>query len=117
MTDSTDTDQAANQSAVDQAATETEQRSGARVLSGAVVSDRMDKTVTVLVERSVKHPVYGKILRRRSKVHAHDEHNECRMGDLVTIVETRPISKLKSWRLQSIDRRTASEAVAGEENG
>lgn len=72
---------------------------GTRTLSGSVVSDRRDKTITVLVERSVKHPVYGKILRRRSKIHAHDEHNECRVGDKVTIVETRPISKQKSWRL------------------
>ena len=72
---------------------------GTRTLSGSVISDRRDKTITVLVERSVKHPVYGKILRRRSKIHAHDEHNECRVGDHVTIVETRPISKQKSWRL------------------
>ena len=100
-------------------------RPGARTLSGAVVSDRMDKTITVLVERSVKHPVYGKILRRRSKIHAHDEHNECQVGDLVTIVETRPISKLKSWRLlvrgvtaSGAPRRddgSASDAPAGEE--
>ena len=83
-------------------------RPGARTLSGAVVSDRMDKTITVRVERSVKHPVYGKILRRRSKIHAHDEHNECRVGDLVTIVETRPISKIKSWRLQSLDVKATS---------
>ena len=74
-------------------------QSGTRTLSGSVISDRRDKTITVLVERSVKHPVYGKILRRRSKIHAHDEHNECRVGDHVTIVETRPISKQKSWRL------------------
>lgn len=72
---------------------------GTRTLSGSVISDRRDKTITVLVERSVKHPVYGKILRRRSKIHAHDERNECRVGDHVTIVETRPISKQKSWRL------------------
>ena len=113
MTDSSQTAETAK----DQTATNTKrQRPGARTLSGAVVSDRMDKTVTVLVERSVKHPVYGKILRRRSKIHAHDEHNECRVGDLVTIVETRPISKIKSWRLQSLDSRAVSEAPAGEES-
>ena len=76
--------------------------SNPRTLSGAVISDRMDKTITVLVERSVKHPIYGKVMRRRSKIHAHDEHNRCRIGDAVTIVETRPISKLKSWRLLRI---------------
>ena len=71
-------------------------------LSGTVVSDRMDKTIAVLIERSVKHPVYGKIIRRKSKIHAHDEHNACKVGDSVVIVESRPISKRKSWRLQSI---------------
>ena len=74
-----------------------------RTLAGTVVSDRMDKTISVLVERSVKHPVYGKIIRRKSKIHAHDERNECKVGDFVTIVESRPISKSKSWRLQSVD--------------
>ena len=72
-----------------------------RTLAGTVVSDRMDKTIAVQVERSVKHPVYGKIIRRKSKIHAHDERNECKVGDFVTIVESRPISKRKSWRLQS----------------
>ena len=94
-------------------------QSGTRTLSGSVVSDRRDKTVTVLIERSVKHPVYGKILRRRSKIHAHDEHNECRVGDHVTIVETRPISKQKSWRVlargptsQAVDQGDMAEAPA-----
>ena len=76
-------------------------RKNRRTLAGTVVSDRMDKTIAVLVERSVKHPVYGKIIRRKSKIHAHDERNECKVGDFVTIVESRPISKRKSWRLQS----------------
>ncbi len=76
-------------------------RKNPRTLAGTVVSDRMDKTIAVLVERSVKHPVYGKIIRRKSKIHAHDERNECKIGDFVTIVESRPISKRKSWRLQS----------------
>jgi small subunit ribosomal protein S17 len=76
-----------------------------RTLSGRVVSDRMDKTVTVLVERRVKHPMYGKYLTRSSKVHAHDENNECRVGDLVTVRETRPLSRTKTWTLVSIDER------------
>jgi small subunit ribosomal protein S17 len=79
--------------------------SNPRAVTGRVVSDRMDKSITVLVERRVQHPVYGKIIRRSSKVHAHDEQNECRVGDLVTVVECRPISKTKTWRLKSIDER------------
>ena len=77
-------------------------RKNPRTLTGTVVSDRMDKTISVLVERSVKHPIYGKIIRRKSRIHAHDERNECKVGDFVTIVESRPISKRKSWRLQSL---------------
>ena len=80
-------------------------RRNPRTLSGTVVSDRMDKTIGVLVERSVKHPVYGKIVRRKSKIHAHDEDNACKVGDFVVIVESKPISKRKSWRLQSIGTR------------
>ena len=76
-----------------------------RTLTGRVVSDKMDKTVVVLVERKVKHPLYGKYVRRRSKVSAHDENNECGMGDLVTVCECRPISKTKAWRLEKIDVR------------
>lgn len=76
-----------------------------RTVSGTVIGDRMDKTITVLVERKVQHPVYGKIIRRSSKVHAHDENNECRTGDVVTVVECRPLSKSKTWRLRSIDER------------
>jgi len=70
-----------------------------------VVSDKMDKTITVKIERRVKHPVYGKYITRSSKVHAHDENNECRIGDLVTVRETRPISRSKSWALVRIDER------------
>jgi len=66
----------------------------------------MDKSITVLIERRVQHPVYGKIIRRSSKVHAHDENNECKVGDKVTVVECRPLSKTKSWMLQSIDDRS-----------
>ncbi|MCB1667728.1 MAG: 30S ribosomal protein S17 [Porticoccaceae bacterium] len=76
-----------------------------RTLSGKVVSDKMDKTVTVLIERRVKHPMYGKVVTRSSKIKAHDENNECRMGDVVTIAETRPLSRSKSWALVNIDER------------
>ena len=82
-----------------------EQQSG-RTASGTVVSNKMNKTITVLVERRVKRPIYGKYIRRSKKIHAHDENNECQEGDLVTITETRPISKSKSWKLASVDRKT-----------
>ncbi len=75
----------------------------ARTATGRVVSNKMDKTVTVLIERRVKHPVYGKYITRSSKIHAHDENNECGIGDVVTVQETRPISRSKSWRLLRID--------------
>ena len=77
-----------------------------RTLSGLVVSDRMDKTITVKVERRVKHPVYGKFIRRSTKLHAHDGENECRIGDTVTVVECRPLSKSKTWMLKTIDQRS-----------
>ena len=77
----------------------------ARSASGTVVSNRMDKTITVIVERRIKHPLYGKYIKRSKKIHAHDDENQCQEGDLVTIEETRPISKTKSWKLSSIDRR------------
>lgn len=80
-------------------------QSNPRSVTGTVVSDRMDKTITVLVERKVQHPVYGKIIRRSTKLHAHDENNECRTGDQVTVVECRPLSKTKCWMLKSIDER------------
>jgi len=76
--------------------------SGARTATGKVVSDKMDKTITVLVERRVKHPIYGKYITRSSKLHAHDENNDCKMGDVVTICETRPYSKSKTWKLEQI---------------
>lgn len=76
-----------------------------RTLTGKVVSDKMDKTVTVLIERRVKHPLYGKIVKRSTKLHAHDENNDCRIGDVVTIKETRPLSKSKTFTLVSIDER------------
>lgn len=70
-----------------------------RQVSGRVLSDRMKKTVTVLVERRVRHPLYGKIITRSNKVHAHDEAGECKQGDLVLIEECRPLSKTKAWRV------------------
>jgi small subunit ribosomal protein S17 len=76
-----------------------------RSVTGTVVSNRMDRTITVLVERRVQHPVYGKIIRRSSKLHAHDENNECNVGDTVTVTECRPLSKTKTWVLKSIDER------------
>lgn len=76
-----------------------------RTLSGRVVSDKMNKTITVLIERRVTHPLYSKIVKRSSKLHAHDEKNECRMGDVVTIKETRPLSKTKTFELVSIVER------------
>ena len=79
----------------------------ARTLSGRVISDKMDKSVTVLIERRVKHPVYGKIVNKSTKIKAHDEENQCRAGDQVTIAETRPLSKTKSWTLVNIDERAA----------
>ena len=78
-----------------------------RTATGKVVSDKMDKTITVLIERRVKHPIYGKYMVRSSKLHAHDENNECKMGDLVTISETRPYSKTKTWKLEKIEESAA----------
>ena len=83
-----------------------------RILVGTVVSDKTDKTVTVLVERKVKHPLYGKIIRRSKKYHAHDEGNDFKPGDTVRIEETRPISKTKTWKV--LDRVQAGKGVAVE---
>ncbi len=71
-------------------------------VTGRVASDKMDKTITVVVERLVRHPVYGKYIRRSTKLHAHDESNECRQGDLVMIQQCRPLAKTKSWRLVKV---------------
>ena len=73
-----------------------------RTLEGRVVSSAMDKTITVLIERRVKHPLYGKFMRRSTKIHAHDETNSCNQGDLVRVEQCRPLSKTKSWRLLEI---------------
>lgn len=85
----------------------------ARRLSGRVSSNKMQKTITVVIERQVQHPLYGKFLRRRTKLHAHDEANECGPGDLVLIEECRPLSKSKAWRLVKVlERATAGQAPA-----
>ena len=84
-----------------------EEKTLARTATGSVVSNKMDKTITVLVERRIKHPIYGKNIRRSKKFHADDPENKCREGDLVTIVETQPMSKTKTWALKSIDREVA----------
>lgn len=80
----------------------------ARTATGKVVSDKMDKTITVLVERTEKHPLYGKFIRRSTKLHAHDENNECRLGDTVKVVETRPYSKSKTWNLVQVVNKAAA---------
>ena len=77
-------------------------------LVGRVVSDKMNKTVTVLVERRVKHPLYGKVVTRSAKYHAHDENNECKAGDLVEIVATRKLSRTKAWRVSKLLQKSAA---------
>jgi small subunit ribosomal protein S17 len=83
-------------------------QSTARTINGKVVSDKMNKSITVLVERRVKHPIYGKYVKRSTKLHAHDENNECNIGDVVTIQESRPISKTKSWTLVSVVEKASN---------
>ncbi|MFC1237099.1 30S ribosomal protein S17 [Vibrio sp. DW001] len=73
-----------------------------RTMQGRVVSNKMDKSITVAIERMVKHPIYGKFVKRTTKLHAHDENNECGLGDTVEISECRPLSKTKSWTLVSV---------------
>lgn len=76
-----------------------------RSLNGRVLSDKMDKTVTVLVERKVKHPLIGKVVVKSNKFHAHDEENACKEGDLVTITESRPLSKTKTWVVSKVNTK------------
>ena len=78
-----------------------------RTLQGRVVSDKMDKGITVMVERRVKHPIYGKFVRKSTKVHAHDENNECQIGDLVVVQQCRPLSKTKKWRFIKLVERAS----------
>ena len=84
---------------------------------GVVASDKMNKTRRVVVDRLVPHPKYGKMMRRRTVCHAHDEDNQSHQGDTVEIMETRPLSKLKRWRLVRIIRKGAQQALAGEDEG
>jgi small subunit ribosomal protein S17 len=84
-------------------------------LTGIVVSDKMDKTVVVAVEKLVQHPIYKKYVKRTKKYHAHDERNECKIGDVVEIEETRPLSKTKRWRVVRIIQRFEPERVLKEE--
>ncbi len=79
----------------------------ARIVKGVVVSNAMDKSIVVRVDRYVKHPKYKKFVRKSTKIMAHDENNDCNIGDTVTVVESRPISKNKTWKLLSIDERAA----------
>jgi len=73
-----------------------------RTMQGRVISDKMDKSIVVAIERMVKHPIYGKFVKRTTKIHAHDENNECGLGDTVEISECRPLSKTKSWTLVKV---------------
>ncbi len=86
-----------------------EQNKAQRTLVGRVVSNKMDKTVSVAIERLIKHPVYGKYIRRTTKVLAHDASNECQSGDRVAIAECRPISKNKSWSVVNVVERSADK--------
>ena len=83
-----------------------------RTETGLVVSSSRDKTITVIIERTIKHPLYKKILRRSTKLHAHDQDNQCEEGDLVTIKECKPLSKTKSWNLVSIDKKGQSTEIS-----
>lgn len=83
------------------------QRGSRKVQRGTVTSDKMDKTIIVAVQRLVRHPLYEKFVRRRTKLHAHDENNEARIGDTVEVMETRPTSKTKCWRLVRVVARAA----------
>ncbi|MEN6540657.1 MAG: 30S ribosomal protein S17 [Mizugakiibacter sp.] len=84
-------------------------QNNARTIEGRVISNKMQKTVTVLVERQVQHDLYGKIIRRSTKLHAHDENGECREGDLVRVAECRPLSKTKHFRVVEIVARAAQQ--------
>jgi small subunit ribosomal protein S17 len=86
-----------------------EQSKAKRTVTGRVISNKADKTVTVLVERREPHPIYGKYVRRSSKLHAHDERNECGEGDLVAIEQCRPLSRSKTWRLVEVLERAIAE--------
>ena len=76
-----------------------------RLVTGLVISDKMEKSVVILIERKVKHPLYGKYIKRSTKLHAHDENNDCNIGDIATIQECRPISKKKTWVLVGVQKK------------
>jgi small subunit ribosomal protein S17 len=82
-----------------------DQAASNRTLQGRVVSDKMDKSITVVVDRFVKHPLYGKFVRKSTRLHAHDENNECQIGDLVVVEQCRPLSKTKKWRFIKLIER------------
>ena len=82
-----------------------------RILTGIVTSNKADKTVTVKIERKVKHPLYGKVIKRATKVHAHDENNSASIGDIVSVKECRPLSKTKTWTLVSGDSNSDSDVI------
>jgi small subunit ribosomal protein S17 len=86
-----------------------------RILTGVVTSNKADKTVTVKIERKVKHPLYGKVIKRATKVHAHDENNSASIGDIVSVKECRPISKTKTWTLVSGDSNSDSDVIEEKE--
>ena len=94
-----------NESASPDTSASSVSKSGTRPMVGRVISDKMNKTVTVLVERRVKHPLYKKYIRRSTKIHAHDETEDCNVGDAVSIVQCRPLSRTKSWRVHEIIAR------------
>ena len=94
-----------------------EERNLRKVRTGKVVSDKMDKTIVVAVIDNVKHPLYGKIVKRTRKLYAEDANNECHVGDRVKVMETRPLSKTKRWRLVEIFERSASNGTAGNQIG
>lgn len=81
---------------------EVNERNLRKTRTGKVVSDKMDKTIVVAIEDNFKHPLFGKVMKRRIKIHVHDEKNECGVGDIVKVMETRPLSKTKRWRLVSV---------------
>lgn len=89
----------------------TEQREVSRTVVGKVVSNKMDKTIVVLVERKIKHPLYGKYIRRSSKMHAHDDKNICKVGDLVKIAGSRPLSKTKHWVLVEVLEQAEKDSL------
>lgn len=78
-----------------------------REITGRVVSNKMDKTITVLIERRERHPLYKKYIKRSTKLHAHDENNECNEGDVVTVAQCRPLAKSKSWRLVRVEEKAS----------